>query len=157
VQKATKFEDEYCFAISSAFNVRPLEINSAVQREQLKKLPLYRTARRQNWNTFVEVTKGLPITMQVMEGTANPFGMSFSLNDPAQRSPLVAALRANGVDCRLPTGGSFTKHPIGKPWADQLTPNADRIHRAGLFIGNAPYPIPELIELAVGVMKEVLE
>ena len=157
VEKATKFEDEYRFEISSAFNVRPLEINSAVQREQLKKLGLYKTARRQNWNSFVKATKDLPITMQVMQGTANPFGMSFSLDDPAKRTPLVAALRANGVDCRLPTGGSFTKHPIGLPWRDQQTPNADRIHRSGLFLGNAPYDIEEKIEQAVNIMKEVLE
>jgi hypothetical protein len=79
------------------------------------------------------------------------------MNNEKQRAPLVQAFRAAGVDCRLPTGGSFHLHEYGKPWADQLTPNADRIHRAGLFIGNAPYPIPELIELAVGVIEEVLE
>lgn len=156
IQKATKFEDEYNF-VAFGYNLRTTEIYSAIGREQLRKMALFRTARRQNWYHFKKLTEGLPITMPAENGIINPFGIHFTLNDEKKRTPLVAALRAAGVDCRLPTGGSFRLHQYGRLWADQSTPNADRIHRAGLFIGNAPYAIPELIELAVGVMKEVLE
>ncbi len=43
-----------------------------------------------------------------------------------------------------------------KGWRSQSTPNADRIHDCGMFLGNAPFPIEDQIGLAVEVMKRVL-
>ena len=60
------------------------------------------------------------------------------------------------MPCRLPTGGSFTRHPYGAPWRDQATPNADLIHDTGLFLGNAPFDIGDKIMRAVKIMREVL-
>jgi hypothetical protein len=68
----------------------------------------------------------------------------------------VPALRAAGIDCRLPTGGSFGRHKYGAPWANQQTPNADDIHRRGLFLGNAPFALDDKIEAAVKVMRKTL-
>src|SRR5215469_18477431 len=103
-----------------------------------------------------------------MQGTPSPFGLSFTLNldydDPIvsinknweARKKLVQTLQANGIDCRLPTGGSFTKHPYGSNWRSQKTPNADRIHETGLFLGNAPFSISDKIDKAVKVIKHTL-
>jgi hypothetical protein len=86
----------------------------------------------------------------------SPFGIHFTV-PPGTRTRLAGALRASGIDCRLPTGGSLRRHVYGRPWHNIQTPRADDIHENGMFIGNAPWPIPELITEAVNVMQAVYD
>lgn len=155
VRKVNSFDDEYDFRLMG-YNVRGLEMHAAIAREQLKKLDAFGDARRKNWGVFADLSEGLPITHPKWNGRPNPFGLHFTVKDWHTRSRLVSALRENGIDCRLPTGGSFLKHAYSAPWRSQSTPNADRIHDTGLFLGNAPYDISDKIERAVKVMREVL-
>jgi CDP-6-deoxy-D-xylo-4-hexulose-3-dehydrase len=156
IRSSESFENEYEFKVFG-YNVRPLEIHAAIAREQLKKLKKNNAIRRHNLDTFTELTKCLPIMLQKLTSDrAAPFGLAFTVKDRETRLKLVHALRAADIDCRLPTGGSFRLHKYGEPWRDQQTPNADRIHNTGLFLGNAPYPINDKIERAVQVMRKVL-
>jgi CDP-6-deoxy-D-xylo-4-hexulose-3-dehydrase len=151
-----KFEGEYDFRLMG-YNVRPVEMHAAVAREQLKKLPGFIAARRENDALFRRLTAGLPITSPPWNGQPSPFGLQFTVDAGQEaRRRLVGALRAASIDCRLPTGGSFRKHTYGLSWAAQATPNADRVHDAGMFLGNAPWPIPDLIGRAVEVMRATL-
>ncbi len=156
VTKPATFADEYDFELFG-YNLRPLEIHAAVAREQLKKLDGFIAARLNNWQIFQEMADqaGLLewIALPPWNGSPSPFGIQFQVDTnenillcESKRAKIVKALRANGIDCRLPTGGSFRLHKYGAPWRDQSTPNADRIHRTGLFIGNAPYDISDKIE-----------
>lgn len=152
------FERAYDFVLFG-YNLRPLELNCAVARTQLARLPELTEARRANLAYFRSLTYALPVELQQEQpdpARSAPFGLAFTVESQEVRTRLVAALRTAGIDARPPTGGSLKLHPYGKPWAAQQTPEADRVHRTGLFLGNAPYPIPELIERAVRVMKEVL-
>lgn len=158
-QKPQNFGDEYDFRVMG-YNCRMTEIYAAIAREQLKKLDSGSRQRQQNWNNFSHVVSTLnyPVTMQakLRNGVMNPFGMAFTCDSAEVRARLVKAFRENGIDCRLPTGGSFRKHFYGRQWADQQTPNADRIHDCGLFLGNAPFPIDAQIERALKIIKETL-
>lgn len=151
------FEDEYRFELFG-FNVRPLELHAAIAREQLKKLPKFIEARRANYDLFTHavIDNGLPVTLPIPNGDMSPFGLHFTVPSRDVRARLAGALREAGIDCRLPTGGSFRKHVYGAPWRDQQTPNADRIHETGMFLGNAPFDISDKIERAVAVMRETL-
>lgn len=152
-QEQVPFDKEYNFELFG-YNVRPVEMHMAVAREQLKKLPTQRTERRKNWTTFLKATEDLPIRPAQMDlMNSNPFGLHFELEDPKFRPGIAVALRANGIDCRLPTGGSFHLHPYGRMCSDQETPRADQIHRCGMFLGNAPYDISDKIERAAAVMR----
>jgi CDP-6-deoxy-D-xylo-4-hexulose-3-dehydrase len=160
VQPAISFSDEYNF-VRFGYNVRPLEICAAVAREQLKKLPRFIAARRQNQEYFLDKITTLNaswpvIWPQKIQGQPSPFGLTFCVGNEKVRQKLVFALRAQSIDCRLPTGGSFTMHPYGWPNRDQETPCAHIIHRTGLFLGNAPYFIKEKIDLAVEVIQDVV-
>ena len=155
VDSPTRFEDEYDFRLMG-YNLRSLELHAAVAREQLRKLPRFIAARRANLDLFVELTRNLPVVHQRMVGQPSPFGLAFTVASSEVRTRLVTALRASGVDCRLPTGGSFRQHVYAARWANQRTPAADRIHDTGIFLGNAPWDIAPLIEHAVRVMREVL-
>ena len=149
------FEAAYNFTIFG-YNLRPAEINAAVAREQLKRLDEFVEQRRANLTHFTAATAGLPITLPRMVGKPSPFGLAFTCESKESRARLVKALRTASIDCRPPTGGSFTRHPYGAPWRDQPTPNADRIHDTGMFLGNAPFLIPALIDRAVKIMRAVL-
>ena len=156
VQQPASFDDEYDFRVMG-YNVRPLEMHAAIAREQLKKYPKHREQRLANVGLFRRMTEGLPITHQQFRGNPDPFGLSFTLNNDYKRQILVDALRQNGIDCRLPTGGSFRLHRYcPKKTSCQKTPNADRIHRVGMFLGNGPLYLGNHIKRAVDVMQEVL-
>lgn len=156
VDPPTSFDTSYNFT-HFGYNCRPLEMHAAIAREQLKKLKGFIAARQKNLRLFQDLTKDIPITHPVLRTLdPSPFGLPFTVSSSEVRLKLVAALREEGIDCRLPTGGSFTKHAYGRPWRDQKTPKADLIHDTGLFLGNAPFPIEEQIGRAVEVMTKVL-
>jgi CDP-6-deoxy-D-xylo-4-hexulose-3-dehydrase len=157
VEPPTSFDDSYRFT-HFGYNLRPVEMHAAIAREQLKKLKGFIAARQKNLILFRELTKDLPIKLQVIRSLdPSPFGLPFTVDSSETRLKLVASLAEEGIDSRLPTGGSFTRHLYGAPWREQYpTPNADRIHDTGLFIGNAPFDISDKIERAVAVMKKVL-
>jgi CDP-6-deoxy-D-xylo-4-hexulose-3-dehydrase len=155
VIKAARFEDEYDFRLFG-YNLRPVEMHAAIAREQLKKLPELRAGRQKNFTLFREMTGAFPIVIPPTPHGHNPFGLHFTVGSSEVRGRLVTALRGNGIDCRLPTGGSFLRHKYSEPWQDQRTPKADRIHECGLFLGNSGFPIEDKIERAVKVMEGVL-
>jgi CDP-6-deoxy-D-xylo-4-hexulose-3-dehydrase len=151
-----EFETSYDFRVFG-YNLRPLEQHAAIAREQLRKLGAMVPARTQNAALFRSLTEDLPVTHPVVATGSRyaPFGLPFCVPSPWHRRKLVAALWAAGVDCRLPTGGSFLRHAYSRGIVGS-TPNADQIHDTGLFLGCAPFPIPDLIERAVRVMRETL-
>src|ERR1700674_13355 len=156
VQPAVSFEDEYRFEIFG-YNLRFTELHAAVAREQLRKLPGFIKARQANAALFDTLTADLPITRPTQNGEPSPFGLQFTVDGGKEaRARLVGALRATGIDCRLPTGGSLRKHAYGLPWANQATPRADLIHDTGLFLGCAPWDISEKVERAAKVIRETL-
>lgn len=152
---AGRLEDEVRFVVAG-YNLRPVEMHCAIGREQLKKLDQGRGWRLRNWRRFEAATAWLPIEMPTLIGWPNPFGIHFLLPDSETREAAAKALRAQGIDCRLPGGGSFTKQPYGKQWSNQLTPVADEIHRRGLMIGNGPLDLGNWIDGAARILGEVL-
>lgn len=154
-KQAKTFADEYEFA-SFGYNVRPIELHAAIAREQLKKLPARIKARNANFAYFSEQTRDLPIKLPKILGKPSFFGIHFTVEGKEKRAELAKAFRAQGIDCRPPVAGSFRKQPYGKKWADQETPNADRIHDTGIMIGSPPFDGSHLIDRAVRVMREVL-
>lgn len=151
-------EELYDFT-AFGYNVRPLELHAAIGRAQLAKLDRFVDVRRENELVFWQKVEryDLPLTAPTVNGLISPFGIAFRVPSREVRKRLFAALRAEGVDARPPTGGSFTRHAYGAPWReDHPTPNADLIHDTGMFLGNAPFPIPDLIDRAVGVIRRTL-
>lgn len=155
--KPKTFDAEYDFRLFG-YNVRGLELHAAIGREQLKKLDQFRRQREQNKNNFEVMTMGMPIQfpLRYSSHVQSPFGLNFTVADKETRLRLAMALRENEIDCRLPTGGSFTRHIYGEDWCDQPTPQADKIHDMGLFLGNGPIDIMPQMERAVNVMRKVL-
>lgn len=156
VAKPKLFAEEYDFRVFG-YNVRPLELHAAIAREQLKKQERFAVRRRNNANAFAAAVaeRRIPITVQRPRGVQNPFGLSFLLPEGGEvRERVARALRKAGIDCRLPTGGSFRLHPYAARWASAETPYADQVHRQGMFLGNAPFKMD--VDRAADVLAEAL-
>ncbi len=143
----------YNFVIPG-YNVRPQEINAAIAREQLKKLPEMICARRKNLNIYQELfgnSERWRIQKEV--GKSSAFAFTFITN--FDRAKIFAALDEAGIGHRMITGGCFTEHPAAKYYDYEAgpLPNAMMVHKQGFFVGNQPRDLEEqLVKL-----KQVLE
>jgi CDP-4-dehydro-6-deoxyglucose reductase, E1 len=157
IEKPTSFDNEYDFRVFG-YNLRPLEMHAAIARAQLAKLNQNRQLRYDNLVLFEKLVADfdVPIVTPVINGRPSPFGLQFTVENQRKRSKLASALRAEGIDCRLPTGGSFTKHKYGERWIEQQTPVVDTIHLNGMFIGNGPLNLNDGIVRAVQIMAKTL-
>lgn len=155
VVPSSTFEDEIRF-VSNGYNVRPVEMHAAIAREQLRKLDARIRARSANYMVWRVLSDGLPIKHPDLRGRPSLFGIHFCLESREARARLAIALRAAGIDCRPPAGGSLHKQPYGADWRFIKTPNADAIHDTGMMLGLAPFDIGDLIERAVKVMRATL-
>jgi CDP-6-deoxy-D-xylo-4-hexulose-3-dehydrase len=155
LDKPDDFDATYDFVLMG-YNVRPLELHAAIARAQLPKLKKFQHARCENLAHFRHAIGRAPVIMPRLNGSINPFGVHFQVDTKETRARLAKSLRANAIDCRLPAGGSFLRHKYGEPWRGQKTPNADRIHDTGLFLGNAPFDIRDKVERAAEIIRSVL-
>lgn len=133
------------------YNVRPLEMSGAIGLEQLRKLPSFIEARRQNAILFNELFgKDSRFVIQKEVGRSSWFGFALTVSEGAgfERKAVVDALRTAGIECRPVVAGNFTRNPVIK-WMDHETHgdlvNADRIHERGLFVGNHQFLIGDEI------------
>ncbi|MFD2233433.1 DegT/DnrJ/EryC1/StrS family aminotransferase [Phaeospirillum tilakii] len=146
--------------ILPGYNVRPLEIEAAVGREQLKKLPAMTAARRRNLALFQSLfADDERFILQRENGTSSAFSFTLILN-PAHRPDrgrVFAALKQADIGFRIITGGNFLRHDVLRFYDYEVVggaaPNADLAHDYGFFVGNHPHDLtPQITRL-----REVLD
>ena len=148
------FHEEYDFRLPG-YNVRPTEMYAAVARVQLAKSKEHAQLRHANLKYFWDEVqrRHVRVTLPHLRGVPSTFGLHFEVRGE-RRAAVAELLRERGVDCRLPTGGSFHKHEYGAVELWQPTPRADTIHKCGMFIGNGPIDLREKIDLALIAIDE---
>lgn len=115
------------------YNVRPMEVQSAIGLQQLKKLDGFIVQRRKNAETF-------PLVTQAEIGKSSWYGFVLLSDD---RSALQAQLDKRCIEHRPVISGNFLRHPTSHHYdytAGPL-PNTDYVDRHGLMIGNHARPI----------------
>ncbi|PWC40329.1 DegT/DnrJ/EryC1/StrS family aminotransferase [Azospirillum sp. TSO22-1] len=145
--------------ILPGYNVRPLELEAAVGRQQLKKLPAMTAARRKNLKLFQELFAGDErFIIQRENGKSSSFSFTIILN-PARnpdREKVFAALKDADIGFRIITGGCFLRHDVLKHYDyDTVGPieNAYLAHDLGFFVGNHPHDLSAQITR----LREVLD
>jgi CDP-4-dehydro-6-deoxyglucose reductase, E1 len=136
------------------YNVRPQEINAAIAREQLKKLPAMIAARRKNLKIYQELFGGSE-RWRIQKEVGKSSAFAFTLITNFDRAKIFAALDEAGIGYRMITGGCFTEHPAARYYDYEAgpLPNAMIVHKQGFFVGNSIHDLePQLVKL-----KEVLE
>ena len=147
------------------YNLKPTDLQAAIGREQLKKLPGFIAARRQNWQTLRTGLADLEDRWQFMEPTphAEPswFGFLMVMKDPdhARLTTICQRLEATRVGHRRLFGGNLLWQPAYKNIPHRVVgtlENTDRIALGGLFLGVYPGLTEEMIQAQVRLVKEAV-
>lgn len=145
------FFEAYRF-ILPGYNVRPQEINAAVGLEQLKKLPGFTAARRQNLSYFQSLFgSDERFITQRENGRSSSFCFTLILNPERDlnRATVMAALKQADIGFRIITGGCFPRHDVIKHFDYELHGemiNGDLAHDQGFFVGNHPFDLTREID-----------
>jgi CDP-6-deoxy-D-xylo-4-hexulose-3-dehydrase len=134
------FEESFRFVLPG-YNLRPVEMSGAIGIEQLKKLPDFLKARRENAQYFKSLfSKDDRFLLQEEIGNSSWFGFSFIINDKSlERKEVISKLTENKIDCRPIVTGDFTKNEAMKFLDYEISgelKNADYLHSNGFFVGN---------------------
>lgn len=142
------FFEAYRF-ILPGYNVRPLELEGAIGREQLKKLPGLTALRRANLALFQSLFAGDDrFIIQRENGKSSAFSLTIILNPKAglDRDRVFAGLKEAEIGYRIITGGSFLRHDCIRYYDYETVGeivNAHLAHDYGFFVGNHPLDISE--------------
>jgi len=158
-RKSSDHFEAYRF-ILPGYNVRPLEIEAAIGREQLKKLPDFTVQRRKNLALFQKFFAGDDrFIIQRENGKSSAFSFTVILN-PAykpDRNRVYEALKNADIGFRIITGGNFLRHDVIRHYDYDIVggsvPNADIAHDYGFFVGNHPFDLT----LQITRLREVLD
>ena len=155
------FEESFRFVLPG-YNLRPLEMSGAIGQEQIRKLPMIVAERRKNAQIFQDEMSAFPqLRLQKEIGESSWFGFSIVIEPDAgiDRKTLIAALNAQGVECRPIVTGNFAKNDMVLRHIDHeihgTLKNADEIDTNGLFIGNHHYPLHQQFPYLRAALKTV--
>ena len=154
------FEESFNFVLPG-YNVRPLEMEAAVGRVQVRKAPQFVEQRRRNAAYFrTSMSDQGLFDLQAEVGQSSWFGFSLVLrqNTPLQRRDVVTALEREGIECRPVVAGNFAKNPVLRFMDHQIVgdlPNAHRIDTHGLFVGNQERDLRTQIDLLASVAQDL--
>ena len=97
------------------YNLKPLELQSAILNKQLDKLDLFDNIRRRNYKILYDYFSKLDIGCKIWEIDAetSPFAFPILLPTNAKwnRKHLIDFMSRNGIETRLLFGGNLMKHP----------------------------------------------
>lgn len=153
------WDDMFRFVLPG-YNLRPLEIEAAIGKVQLKKLDSFVTARRENADYFLKMISNLrDFRPQREVGESSWFGFSLVLEGKLKghRSELITSLDDAGIESRPIVTGNFTRNPVIKHLDCAPIPSlpvADDIHDNGLFVGNHHFDLTKEIDLLAKVLQD---
>jgi CDP-6-deoxy-D-xylo-4-hexulose-3-dehydrase len=157
-----EWDDLFRFVLPG-FNLRPLEMEGALGKTQLSKLPSFIDQRRKNAEYLLGFQDKFPsLKLQREIGESSWFGFSLILNNKlsGKRKELISRLDKSGIQSRPIVAGNFARNPVMKHLRHAELPelpNADKAHFDGLFVGNHHYPMESQLDLLVSVLEKFEE
>ena len=146
------------------YNMKPIDIQAAIGREQLKKLPSFIETRKRNWQYLRERFADLEDSWHFMHATpgSDPswFGFMMIMKKPDHRrlTEICRFLEAKKIGHRRLFGGNLLWQPayenIKHRTVGRLV-NTEKIALGGLFLGVYPGLTEEMLQYMVQSMKTV--
>ena len=145
------------------YNLKPTDIQAAIGREQLKKLPGFIAARKKNWATLRAGLAGLEDRWRFMEPTpgSDPswFGFLMVMKQPdhARLTDFCRALDTRRVGNRRLFGGNLLRQPAYKGVRHRVAGDltvTNRIAEGGVFLGVYPGLSAEMLQEQIRVVTE---
>lgn len=146
------FEEAFRFVLPG-YNVRPLEMEGALGKEQLKKLPSFIGERRNNAKHFQEVFSNHPLLIiqkEIGESSWFGFSMVIKAGSGVDRKKIVKQLEKFEIETRPIVAGNFAKNEVVKYFNHEIfgeLKNAQYIDSHGLFVGNNQVDIRSQVDL----------
>jgi CDP-6-deoxy-D-xylo-4-hexulose-3-dehydrase len=146
------------------YNLKPLDIQAAIGREQLKRLPDFVDARRQNWQHLHQGLAGLSEYFEFMQPTPGsvPSWFGFMLlvreGSPFTAVELTRHLDEKKIGSRRLFGGNLVRQPAfvqlrrDNPKAFRVVgglAGADRLMQSALFVGVYPGLTPAMLDYVI--------
>lgn len=137
------------------YNLKPTDVQAAIGREQLKKLPAFGEARRRNWRALRGKLAELEDVLDFVEATpgSDPswFGLLFVMKAPDHRKlvEICRALDAAKIGHRRLFGGNLLRHPAFRRVRHRVAGGLERTDafmHGGLFLGVYPGLTEEMID-----------
>ena len=154
--KKEEFYEMFNF-IFPGYNVRPVEMEAAIGREQLKKLDNFLKERKTNGKYFSELFSQLDnIKIQENVDDSSFFGFPLIFENTNTRQKIIDLFNKEGVECRPIVAGNFTKNKVISYFDYSIygnLTNSDNIHENGLFIGNHHYDIKDKLDEIFELIK----
>ena len=142
--KKDKFYEMFNF-IFPGYNVRPVEMEAAIGREQLKKLNMFLKERKGNGKYFLDkFSKINSISLQKNQDDSSFFGFPIIFEDDVQRKEFIKLCDENNIEYRPIVAGNFTKNKVIEYFDYSIygdLKNSNILHNNGLFIGNHHFDV----------------
>ncbi len=129
------------------YNLKPLDLQAAIGRQQLRKLDGFVAARRANHARLVAALRPYEEYLSLPQATAGSepswFGLLLTVRDgaPFSRSDLVRHLEGRQIQTRQLFGGNLLRQPAFRGVAHRVVgglENTDKIMNDAFFIGVYP-------------------
>jgi len=159
-KKIDEFYESFNF-IMPGYNLRPLEMEAAIGKEQLLKLDRIIEQRRENAKYFLSnVTniEGIRVQREIEESSWFGFAIICEGILKGKRNLLVNALKENEIEVRPIVAGNFTRNKAIEFMNYEISGNldgADDIHENGFFVGNHSTENKEKVDLLIKILKSV--
>jgi CDP-6-deoxy-D-xylo-4-hexulose-3-dehydrase len=160
VKSQDKFEESFKFVVPG-YNLRPLEVEAAIGKIQLRKLNKFVLERRKNAEYFKRIIAEKyndRIIFQEEIGESSWFGFSMIFENPELRKKMITEFESDKIDCRPIVAGNFCRQPVIKKMNckfDKLE-NADIVHDRGLFVGNHHFDLEHEIQRLDATLERAL-
>lgn len=133
--------------IFPGYNVRPVEMEAAIGREQLKKLSGFLKERKSNGKYFLELFSKIDsIKLQKNQDDSSFFGFPIIFKNPIDREKFIKLCDENNIECRPIVAGNFTKNKVIEYFDYTIygeLQNSNILHNNGLFIGNHHFNVKD--------------
>lgn len=158
--KNEKFYEMFNF-IFPGYNVRPIEMEAAIGREQLKKLDGFLKERKDNGKYFLELFTNIDsISVQKNQDDSSFFGFPIIFKNKSERKIFIELCDENNIEYRPIVAGNFTKNKVIEYFDytihGELT-NSDILHNNGLFIGNHHFNVKNKLEAIYNLLISNIE
>lgn len=140
------YDKRYVY-LNVGYNLKPVEFQAAMGLEQLKKLPGFIAARKNNFAQLLDFFEGYSDYFMLPEALpgSDPAWFSFALtvkdNAPFTRKDIVMWLEQHNIETRLLFAGNIIRQPAYKNVHCRVVgelENSDRIMKNTFFIGVYP-------------------
>jgi CDP-6-deoxy-D-xylo-4-hexulose-3-dehydrase len=149
--------------ITRGFNLKPIELQAAMGRVQLKKLRRIKQARSKNFNLLISNLSPFSnfLSLPYVEKNADISWFSFpiTLKGGLSRKDFLRFLEGKNIETRVIFAGNILKQPAyknaGLRAASDLS-NSNRILRSSFFISVHPSVTGEMMDYVIRCFKEYL-